>query len=159
MLYEVITNIDYPDVDQEFEILLNAQKRKVINELELINAVVTAEEVIRFQSIVHQVLVDENLLRYIASIIEKTRSSSALYLGASPRASLAVLNAAKAYAAIEGRDFVTPDDIKFVIIPVLHHRVILTPDRITSYNVCYTKLLRLKHMLPYLLHVQKEMML
>ncbi len=122
-------NIDYPDVDQEFEILLNAQKRKVINELELINAVVTAEEVIRFQSIVHQVLVDENLLRYIASIIEKTRSSSALYLGASPRASLAVLNAAKAYAAIEGRDFVTPDDIKFVIIPVLHHRVILTPEK------------------------------
>jgi MoxR-like ATPase len=68
-------------------------------------------------------------VRYIAQIVNETRNNNALYLGASPRASVAVLNSAKAYAAIHGRDFVTPEDIKTVAIPALRHRVMLTPDK------------------------------
>jgi len=121
--------IDYPSLDQEVGILVNAQKREEKDELAMINPVVTAEEIIKYQEMARKVLVEDDLLRYIAVIIDKTRSSSSLFLGGSPRASLAVLNSAKAFAALEGRDFVTPDDIKQVIIPVLHHRVILTPEK------------------------------
>lgn len=93
------------------------------------NPVVSAAQIVALQELVKKVLVEPDLIRYIAQIVEKTRHSNALFLGGSPRASLAVLNAAKAYAAIEGRDFVTPEDIKFVVIPVLTHRVILTPEK------------------------------
>ena len=65
----------------------------------------------------------------IASIIQETRNSPALFLGASPRASVAILNSAKAFAAVSGRDFITPEDIRYVAVPALRHRVILTPDK------------------------------
>lgn len=68
-------------------------------------------------------------MRYIAQIMQETRSNPSLFLGASPRASVAVLNASKAYAAIRGRDFVTPEDVKVVCLPALRHRVVLTPER------------------------------
>ena len=73
--------------------------------------------------------IENNLLKYIASIVNNTRNNGNLYLGASPRASIAIMNASKAMAAINGRDFVTPDDIKKVSAPVLSHRIILTPER------------------------------
>ena len=76
-----------------------------------------------------QVLVEPNLLEYIAKLVVNTRENGFLYLGASPRASIAILNAAKGYAALRGRDFVTPEDIKEAAIPVLQHRVIVTPER------------------------------
>ena len=69
------------------------------------------------------------MLKYIAEIIVATRTNQFLFLGASPRASIAILKASKAFAAMEGRDFVTPEDIKRAAIPVLHHRVIVTPER------------------------------
>jgi MoxR-like ATPase len=69
------------------------------------------------------------LVRYIADIIVSTRNNPFLYLGASPRASIAILKASKAFAAMNGRDFVTPEDIKQSAIPVLQHRVIVTPER------------------------------
>ncbi len=69
------------------------------------------------------------MLKYIAAIVENTRTNANLFLGASPRASLAIMNASKALAAMNGRDFVTPDDIKKIAPSVLRHRIMLTPER------------------------------
>lgn len=121
--------IDYPTLDEEVVILANAQKREDRSELSDINAVVKGEEIVKYQDMAAKVIVEDDLLRYIARVVDKTRNHAALFLGGSPRASLAILNSAKAYAALEGRDFVTPDDIKFVLIPVLNHRIILTPEK------------------------------
>ncbi|MGQ1785961.1 MULTISPECIES: AAA family ATPase [unclassified Saccharicrinis] len=121
--------LDYPSLAEEVQILSNAQERANTAELSLVNAVISADQMVALQELVRKVLVEPNLIRYIAQVVEKTRKSNALFLGGSPRASLAILNAAKAYAAIEARDFVTPEDIKFVITPVLTHRVILTPEK------------------------------
>ena len=78
---------------------------------------------------VNQIIIENHLIKYIADIIVNTRSNPFLYLGASPRASIAILKASKAFAAMNGRDFVTPEDIKQAAIPVLQHRVIVTPER------------------------------
>ena len=121
--------IDYPNLEQEVAILANAQNRQDKDALSEINPAVTGEEIVKYQALAARVIVEDDLLRYIAQIVDKTRTHGALFLGGSPRASLAILSAAKAYAALEGRDFVTPDDIKFVMIPVLNHRVILTPEK------------------------------
>ena len=82
-----------------------------------------------YRSKVRQIHIDANLISYIAKIVNQTRNNASLYLGASPRASLAILSSSKAIAAMNGRDFVTPDDIKFVATPVLKHRVMLTPEK------------------------------
>ena len=74
-------------------------------------------------------VIDEKLLQFIARIITSTRSDKAIYLGGSPRASLAIMIASKAIAAIQGRDFVTPEDILESVYPVLRHRIILTPEK------------------------------
>ena len=121
--------LGYPSLEEEIEIIANAQTRKSQHELDQVVPVVKAHEIAAFQSLVKEVIVEKDIVSYIARIVEKTRTTNSLYLGASPRASLAVLNAAKAYAAIEGRDFVTPEDVKFVLLPVLTHRVILTPEK------------------------------
>lgn len=122
-------NIGYPTVEQEVIILQNACERGGRKEPDDVHPVVTEAELLRFQEMVNHVLVDEQLLHYIAAIINKTRNNNALYLGASPRASLAVLRAAKAYAALEGRDFVMPEDVKEVVFSVLTHRIILSPEK------------------------------
>ncbi len=121
--------LDYPSLEEEIGIITNAQNRKDKKELDDVMPVIQANDIVSYQNIVKQVIVEPNLIKYIAQIIEKTRKSTSLFLGGSPRASLAVLNAAKAYAAIEGRDFVTPEDVKFVLVPVLTHRVMLTPEK------------------------------
>jgi MoxR-like ATPase len=121
--------LDYPSVDQEVTILQNAQKRGNNLEMDQVSPVITEEEIIDFQNLVTQVRVEHDILSYIATIIDKTRNNSSLFLGASPRASIAVLRSSKAFAALEGRDFVTPEDVKEMIVPVLNHRVILTPEK------------------------------
>ncbi len=121
--------IDYPSLEEEIMILGNAQDRQNQSELEQIMPVVKEEDIVAYQQMVKQVIVEPHLLEYIAKVIAKTRKYSGLFLGASPRASLAVLNASKALAAMEGRDFVTPEDIKYVFIPVLIHRVVITPEK------------------------------
>ena len=121
--------LDYPSVDQEVTILQNTQERGGHLEVDQVSPVITAEEIVEFQQLVTQVRVEHDILSYIASIIDKTRHNSSLFLGASPRASIAVLRSAKAFAALEGRDFVTPEDVKEMIVPVLNHRVILTPEK------------------------------
>jgi len=121
--------LDYPTVDQEVTILQNAQERGGDSEIKEVSPVITAEEILDFQELVTKIRVDHDIISYIAKIIDKTRNNSDLFLGASPRASLAILRSAKAFAALEGRDFVTPEDVKEMVVPVLNHRVILTPER------------------------------
>lgn len=121
--------VDYPTLDQEFAIISGHHQRKGVNPISEVGAVLTAEQIGMYRQAVQQLYVEEHLLRYIAQIINETRNSASLFLGASPRASVALLNGAKAYAAVNGRDFVTPEDIKFIAIPVLRHRIMLTPDK------------------------------
>jgi len=120
--------INYPNLEEETEILLRHANRKG-DELSQIEPVLNAEDIKAYRQTIHQILVDEKLLSYIAQIVNHTRNDQSIYLGASPRASLALLNGARAFAAINGRDFVTPDDIKFLAAPVLKHRIQLTPEK------------------------------
>ncbi len=121
--------VEYPTLDQEVSILSGHQQRKGKAPAKDAQRVLSADEIAAYRNKVHEVHCEDHLLRYIAQIIHETRNSPALFLGASPRASVAILNGAKAYAAIQGRDFITPEDIKFIALPVLRHRVILTPDK------------------------------
>jgi len=121
--------IGYPDVNEEYQILTNHHQRIDTSETELVNAVLEPNEIIEYQRKVRQVHIDDNLRKYIAQIVSKTRNNNSLYLGASPRASIAIMTSSKAYAAINGRDFVTPEDIKEMAYPVLRHRIILTPEK------------------------------
>ncbi len=121
--------VDYPSIEEEVKIIQTHHERKGEQSQELISGLLTPKQLADFKSKIQEVLVEEKIIKYIADIITKTRNHPHLYLGGSPRASIATLNAAKAFAAIHGRDFVTPEDIKKVLVPVLNHRVILTPER------------------------------
>lgn len=122
-------NVGYPNLEEEVLILETHQKREGTQPQGLIETLVKDSELLEYRAKVDKVLVEEKILNYIAQIVTKTRNHPHLYLGASPRASIAILNASKAYAAINGRDFVIPEDVKKVLHPVLRHRVILTPER------------------------------
>lgn len=122
-------NVPYPNAEEEMQIILREQALENTQKLEKITPVITGAQIKKYRAIVNQVKIEENLLQYIANIVVNTRSNSLLFLGASPRASIAILNASKAFAAMNGRDFVTPEDIKSATIPVLQHRVIVTPER------------------------------
>lgn len=121
--------IDYPTLEQEIEII--AREHALVNHQKTddIKHVLTPNDIISFQNIVKQVIVEPHLLQYIAQLVNQTRNNPFLYLGASPRASIAILNASKALAVLNGRDFVTPEDIKTVAVPVLNHRIIVQPDK------------------------------
>lgn len=122
-------SVDYPSLENEVQILTENHKRLDVMDFDKIERVLTAEQIAHYQSLVKQVVVEDNLIIFIASIVHNTRTNGNLYLGASPRASIAILNASKANAAINGRDFVTPDDIKRCAKAVLRHRLVLTPER------------------------------
>ncbi|MGB3467512.1 MAG: MoxR family ATPase [Cyclobacteriaceae bacterium] len=121
--------VDYPDTEDEVKLLANVNMSKKHDDVSKIGEVISAEEITEFRNTVLQVHVEEKLLTYIAQIVGETRENPSLYLGASPRASIALLKASKALAVVKGRDFVTPEDIKYLSKPVLRHRVILTPER------------------------------
>lgn len=121
--------VTYPSLENETKIIAEYHQRKNTVDINTVNSVMNASEVKDYRGKVSVVHIDANLISYIANIVNHTRNNSSLYLGASPRASLAILTSAKAIAAMRGRDFVTPDDIKFVTNPVLKHRVILTPEK------------------------------
>ncbi len=121
--------IGYPSVTDELHILKNAHRRQGRKEMESLVPVITAQQVVGFQKVIQQVYVEDHLMQYIAEIVNKTRNHASLYLGASPRASINILKASKAFAAIQGRDFVIPEDIKSVMVPVLIHRIYLTPEK------------------------------
>lgn len=126
-LFKVV--VDYPTLSEEVEIIAGHHARKGTLPSGEVTKVLSAEEVRQFRTVVQQIHMETNLLTYIAQMVHSTRKNPSLFLGASPRASVAILNAAKAFAAVNGRDFVTPEDIKTVAVPVLRHRVILTPDK------------------------------
>jgi MoxR-like ATPase len=121
--------VEYPTLDQELAIISGHHQRKGVSPISEVNPVLNAEQIGAYRQSVQQLYVEDHLLRYVAQIIHETRNSASLFLGASPRASVALLNGAKAYAAVNGRDFVTPEDIKFIAVPVLRHRIMLTPDK------------------------------
>ena len=118
----------YPSVDEEVDILKRHQDNVKLTKLEEIKPVLSIDELLKMREKLQSVYVEESLLRYIATIIQQTRTSKAVYLGASPRATVAMLNASKASALLNGRDFVTPEDIKFVTPSILQHRLILTAE-------------------------------
>jgi MoxR-like ATPase len=132
-------DVKYPSAEEELEIITREQGLENTEKTEKINTVITGESIEKYRALVNQIKVEANLLKYITDIVVSTRTNSFLYLGASPRASIAILNASKAFAAIEGRDFVTPEDIKRAAVPVLQHRVIVTPERemegLTSHQI------------------------
>ncbi len=121
--------VGYPSLDEELEILNTKHDRRGKSDMEEISSLINIDEICNFRDRIQALHIDENLRKYIATIVHKTRNHPALLLGASPRASLAVMIASKAFAAIQGRDFVTPEDILEMAIPCLHHRLILTPEK------------------------------
>lgn len=118
----------YPSVDEEVAILDSKKQGMRFARLDEVQPVLSIDELLHMRAQVGNVRAEASLLRYIAEIAQQTRQSKAVYLGASPRASVAVLATAKAYAMINGRDFVTPDDIKFVVPYVYQHRLMLTAE-------------------------------
>ncbi len=122
-------NVDYPSMDEETQMLAGHHAGRTGQDLGSVNPVVKAAQLVTFQETVRSLHIEPKLLRYIAELVQATRNHDALYLGASPRASLAMMGAAKAFAAMAGRDFVTPEDVQQTAVPVLQHRVMLTPDQ------------------------------
>ncbi len=118
----------YPSLEEEVDILERHHANASLVKLESLAPVLTKEELLSLRRLMEHVFVDCTLLQYIALIVQQTRTSKAVYLGASPRASVAMMQASKAYALLQGRDFVTPEDIKFVAPYVLQHRLILTAE-------------------------------
>lgn len=121
--------VGYPNLEQEIEIIKNQHHNKMEDKTDVVQTVISGQQLKQYQQLVKDVVVEQNLLEYIAKIIVNTRENQFLYLGASPRASLALLTASKAFAAIRGRDFVTPEDIKEASFAVLRHRIIVSPER------------------------------
>lgn len=121
--------ISYPSVEDEVSILQGLHERKGFNDLNVLQPVLTVAEIEAFREIIQDVHVEPKLFQYIANIIQETRRSGDIFLGASPRASIYLMAAAKALAVMRGRDFITPEDVKFMAFPILRHRIILTPEK------------------------------
>ncbi|WP_452223209.1 AAA family ATPase [Lacinutrix chionoecetis] len=121
--------VDYPTLEDEVRIIQTHHDRKGEKPQLLIEPILNAEELANYKTKIQSVLVEEKIIKYIAELVSKTRNHPHLYLGGSPRASIGILNTAKAFAAINGRDFVTPEDVKKALKPILNHRIILTPER------------------------------
>jgi MoxR-like ATPase len=126
-LFKIV--VGYPTIEEEVNILLNQQSAAQNILLDQVEPIVTSAQIANFRSITNEVIINPKLVEFIANIVHGTRNNTALYLGASPRASLAILRSSKAHAAIQGRDFVNPEDIIRMAVPVLRHRVILNPEK------------------------------
>jgi MoxR-like ATPase len=126
-LFKVL--VPYPTENEEFEILNQFHNMGNQDVLGSIQSVLQGSQIISIRKVVKTLVIEEKLLQFIARLTQQTRNHKSIYLGASPRASLAIMNASKAMAAINGRDFVTPEDILEVVGPVLRHRIILSPDK------------------------------
>lgn len=126
-LFKIV--VPYPDENEELAILNKFHQLGNTIAETVINVVLSGSQIIGLREQIKKQLIEEKLLAFIARLVHQTRNHKSIYLGASPRASLAIMNAAKAFAAMQGRDFVTPDDILHVAVPVLRHRIILAPDK------------------------------
>ncbi|HZI00988.1 MAG TPA: MoxR family ATPase, partial [Flavisolibacter sp.] len=120
-LFKIV--VPYPSESEELEILKQFHQMGNANVINTINAVLKSDQIAAIRQQVKSLIIDDNLLQFIAKLVYQTRNHKSIYLGASPRASLAIMNASKAVAAINGRDFVTSDDILQIAPPVLRHRI------------------------------------
>lgn len=118
----------YPSATDEEAMLKHYASNSTASALDNMKAIMTSKQLLALRAIVSQVIVEDPLISYITNIVQATRNHRHIELGASPRASIALLKAAKAYAAIQERDFVIPDDIKTIGLDVLRHRIMLTPE-------------------------------
>ena len=116
--------LDYPEEDDEVEIMVRQLSGKRI----VVEEITNGEEIVELQKLTDKVYVDRIILEYIKDLIFKTRNDPQISIGAGPRASLTLMKASKARAAILGRDYVTPDDVKELCVPVLNHRLGLNPE-------------------------------
>ena len=121
--------VPYPGEAEELQILSQFHNMGNENPVLSVEPVLNAEKIASLKRQVKTIVMDEKLLQFIAHLVHSTRNHKSIYLGGSPRASLAIMNASKAIAAIKGRDFVTPEDILEVVPPILRHRIILSPDK------------------------------
>lgn len=121
--------VPYPSETEEMGILSQFHQMGNASALDMISPVLNAEQINNLRKQIKLQVMEEKLLQFVARLVHQTRNNKSIYLGASPRASIAIMNASKAIAAMQGRDFVTPDDILSVAIPVLRHRIILSPDK------------------------------
>jgi len=121
--------IDYPALEDEYEIIRLEHEAVNGDKTAEVKHVISGSQIAAYKSIVRRIIVEKNIIEYIAKIVNNTRENPFLYLGASPRASLAILNASKGFAALRGRDFVTPEDIKDSAVAVLQHRLIVSPEK------------------------------
>jgi MoxR-like ATPase len=121
--------IKYPTLEEEIAIITQQHHQKSNDQLKDIKPVLSVADIASLKQLVKKLHIEPNIIEFVAKIIHETRNNKSLSLGGSPRASLAIVNSAKAIAAIKGRDFVTPEDIIEVTYPVLRHRIMLTPDK------------------------------
>ncbi len=121
--------VGYPTLQDEINILNRQQGKTQTQMIEGIRKLLSPHDLQHYRNQVQSIIIEPKLIEFIARIVNETRNNPALYLGASPRASLAILRSAKANAAIKGRDFVTPEDIIEMAPHVLRHRIILTPEK------------------------------
>lgn len=121
--------VKYPSLEEEIAIITQQHQQNTAEQIAEVAAVLNAEDIIALRAQVRSLHVEPKLLDFVAKIIHETRNNKSLYLGGSPRSSLAIVNGAKALAAMKGRDFITPEDIIWVAPAVLRHRIMLTPDK------------------------------
>src|SRR3954470_16119749 len=126
-LFKIV--VPYPSEREEMEILTQFHQMGNTDVLSSVHSVIHGQQIISIRQQVKNLVVEEKLLHFIAKLTHQTRNHKSIYLGASPRASLAIMNASNALAAVNGRDFVTPEDILEVVPSVLRHRIILSPDK------------------------------
>jgi MoxR-like ATPase len=121
--------MDYPMTEEEVKILLEYNQRKTVNDLSVINPVFSKQQLDKLSLQVQNIFIEEKIADYIVKIVAQTRNNGDLTLGGSPRASISIMIGAKAIAAIRGRDYVIPDDIKEIAFPALRHRIVITPEK------------------------------
>jgi MoxR-like ATPase len=121
--------VNYPTLAEEISILTKQQGKTQGQMLEDVKKILSPADIQHYRTQIQSIIIEPKLIEFIARIVNETRNNPALYLGASPRASLAILKSAKANAAVKGRDFVTPEDIVEMAPHVLRHRIILTPEK------------------------------
>lgn len=126
-LFKLLLN--YPSLEEESEIIRRHHRSPVADLGAVIKPVLSAARVRALKSQVRGIHIEEELIAYIARIVHETRIHKGIYLGASPRASISLLMASKALSALRGRDFVSPDEIRYLAAPVLRHRLILSPEK------------------------------
>jgi MoxR-like ATPase len=120
--------VDYPESGEETKLLQMVNANTMHQKLSFIKSVISKKEIVEIRNSLERILMKDELIQYVVNLVGKTRNHPSLFLGASPRASIDLLRASKALAAISGRDFVTPEDIKRLFRSVVEHRVILSPE-------------------------------